>query len=57
MTFLLAPNRKINILYCKLYVHINFSACPTRATIIYWSFKILAESHFYLPRPIRQVLM
>ena len=41
----------------KVYVHNTLLACPIQATVISWSFKMLARIWFYLPRAIGQVLI
>ena len=60
--FTLAPKRKITIFLFKIayiqFVHNTLLACPIRATVISWSFKIcLPENDFYVPRAIGQVLI
>ena len=42
MTFLIAPKRE-TVLYWKVYVHNILLACKVRATVISWSFKMLAR--------------
>ena len=43
MTFYLPPKKKSYSLYWKSYVHNTLLFCPIRATVFYWSFKMLAR--------------
>ena len=52
------PKRKVIIFFVlKVYVHNTVLTCPIQATVISWSFKMLARIWFYLPRAIGQVLI
>ena len=44
-------------LYPKSYVHNTLLACPIRATVISWSFKILARSHLIFTCPVCSTLI